>query len=273
MKLLKPILYTDMDGTLLNGQHAISHQNLSAIQEYTAAGGLFSIATGRSEAISEPFAAQLPITLPAILYNGAAIYDFARHCFLHTVLLPDPCIETILETSIRTYPEICIEGFMEGPIRLLNPAGQMDPYITKESQPFTVEAHKPGRHYIKFLLFGDPDRLRLVHDALAPQVSRFCTLIFSAPFYLEILPLSISKGTALVWISEHLQRPLEQFCAVGDYDNDAQMLSLAGLGAAPANGSIAAKRAASLLLRSHEEHALEDLIHNHLFMKEKGIPI
>ncbi|WP_443110792.1 HAD family hydrolase [Caloramator sp. mosi_1] len=41
-------------------------------------GGLFTVATGRTELNIKPFLKELPINCPAILYNGAAIYDLKK---------------------------------------------------------------------------------------------------------------------------------------------------------------------------------------------------
>lgn len=75
---MKPtILYSDLDGTLIR-DGAVSAANRKAIDTFLAAGGSFSIATGRSEETARLYAETLPLTAPAILYNGAAVYDYGR---------------------------------------------------------------------------------------------------------------------------------------------------------------------------------------------------
>ena len=49
--MMPSILYSDMDGTLIS-EGAISPENLDALRALTAAGGDFSIATGRPAPIS-----------------------------------------------------------------------------------------------------------------------------------------------------------------------------------------------------------------------------
>ncbi|MBR5496163.1 MAG: HAD hydrolase family protein, partial [Oscillospiraceae bacterium] len=44
----KLLLATDMDGTLLTTDKRITKENLDAIDKFTKAGGIFTIATGRS---------------------------------------------------------------------------------------------------------------------------------------------------------------------------------------------------------------------------------
>ena len=70
------LLFSDLDETLLNHQKEISAENRKALDYFTQEGGMFSIATGRSEVISRKFTQILPINHPAIIYNGCGIYDF-----------------------------------------------------------------------------------------------------------------------------------------------------------------------------------------------------
>ncbi len=71
------MLVTDMDGTLLDGKSRISEGNRRAIKRFIAGGGLFTVATGRMFKAVEPYLPALPMNVPAIVYNGAAIYDFS----------------------------------------------------------------------------------------------------------------------------------------------------------------------------------------------------
>ena len=76
-------LFTDIDGTLLNSQKEISQENIDSIHKLVEQGGHFSVATGRCAEITFPFVDNLPINAPAILFNGAAVYDIPNRTFLH----------------------------------------------------------------------------------------------------------------------------------------------------------------------------------------------
>ena len=47
MKYAGVALFTDLDGTLFNSQHAVSEKNRDAIARFTRQGGSFGISTGR----------------------------------------------------------------------------------------------------------------------------------------------------------------------------------------------------------------------------------
>jgi hydroxymethylpyrimidine pyrophosphatase-like HAD family hydrolase len=54
----------------------------------------------------------------------------------------------------------------------------------------------------------------------------------------------MNKAVGLAWLADHLGVKPAEVMAVGDNDNDAEMLRWAGLGVAMADGSPAALRAA-----------------------------
>ena len=83
----------------------------------------------------------------------------------------------------------------------------------------------------------------------------------SADIFLEMLPLGVSKGSAL---TEY--RKLEgfgdfTFVSIGDFDNDLEMIQAADVGACPANAQDCVKSAADIVLtRTNDEGAVAELI-------------
>ncbi len=51
----------------------------------------------------------------------------------------------------------------------------------------------------------------------------------SARVCLQVLPLGVSKGSALSWLLPQLGIALEHVMALGDGENDVEMLKLAGV--------------------------------------------
>ena len=54
----------------------------------------------------------------------------------------------------------------------------------------------------------------------------------TADCYLELLPGAATKGAALACLAAHLGMALDRVAAVGDQDNDLEMIRAAGLGIA-----------------------------------------
>lgn len=258
------ILYSDLDGTLIH-KESISDENRQAVRRLIEAGGEFSIATGRSEVTAHPFVDQLPLTLPAILYNGAAVYDFRTKTFLNRIFLPRAVFEGFTLLARRDFPEMTIQAFTGGPAVLLSAPENTDPYIIREKQAVR-HADRPQdcADCFKMVFYGQPDRLAELEAAFRQCAQEGYTCTYSAPFYLEVLPAGATKGSALLWLMERLGRDRDTVAAIGDFDNDVSMIQAAGLGAAPADAQPCAREAADVLTAPHTRHAVADLIERYM---------
>ena len=71
------VIYTDLDGTLLNDEKEVSVENRKAIEYFIENAGRFSIATGRAFEATEKYIKGLDIDIPAIVYIFCIfLFDF-----------------------------------------------------------------------------------------------------------------------------------------------------------------------------------------------------
>lgn len=254
-----PYLYCDIDGTLAD-QSIISEENVAALKKYRQAGGKLGLATGRVELITESYAKQLDVDLPCILYNGAAVYDFSTHTFLHTETVDTADVLAMMELGMKVYPQVSVEICPGGATVLANPHGVEDAFITREQQPFVYGKAEDCERIIKLMFYGEPQQLKQVEAAIRPAFGEKYRILFSQPVYLEVLPKAAGKESALAWISQNLNIPMEQICAMGDFDNDVGMIQLAGLGAAPADAPERVRKQADFISDAHNCHAAVKLV-------------
>ncbi|HLN64915.1 MAG TPA: HAD hydrolase family protein, partial [Symbiobacteriaceae bacterium] len=85
-------------------------------------------------------------------------------------------------------------------------------------------------------------------------------LVRSHTSYLEVLPPAGGKEEALKALLRHLQVPVEQSLAVGDFLNDVAMLQTAGLGVAMANAHPGLKAVARAETLSNMEDGVAALL-------------
>ena len=76
------IIMSDLDGTLLDDKKEISQRDMESINEFCDKGGMFTIATGRGYSMARPVAQKLKLRIPAVIFNGSAVYDFDKDEFL-----------------------------------------------------------------------------------------------------------------------------------------------------------------------------------------------
>lgn len=235
MKLKDILLVSDIDGTLIDSQYEIPPRNREAILRFMKKGGGFAIATGRSWESVLVCLGNLKVNRPCVLANGGLVYDLNCHKALSVQALP----ETAYQYTCRI-----MERFPKAGIEIFTPS---DLWIVRENDITRqhLENEKIGCRFGSAEEIQEPWCKMLVamkeQDELIAFTNSFChedvRFVASSDRYWEMLPKNIDKGSGLTELSRITGYPLEHIAAIGDYDNDIEMLQVAGITAAPSNAS------------------------------------
>lgn len=254
------LLVSDMDGTLLTRDKRISDRNMEAVRRFTSYGGRFTIATGRSVVSAERYVKLLELRQPAILFNGAAVYDYGKKGIIwHTDLIPE-AIDYVRDI-MRDFPTVGVEVLTEEQIHIPRWNRYVTRHVCTENLTYrlsTVDEISSG--WLKVLFALDHDLIPSLASYVREKNYAGVDFVESDQHYFEMLPQGNSKGTALLQLADILQVPHDHLIAVGDYYNDLEMIRKAYLGVAVSNAPNEVKDAADLVLGSHEEDAFADLI-------------
>ncbi len=263
MKKFEGILITtDLDGTLLRNDKSISKENLDAIEYFKENGGLFTIVTGRPPVIVGKIYDIVKPNAPIGCYNGGGIYDMEKKEYLWKLELSRDAMELVRYIDEK-FPEMSIQlcGFDNCYFCKTNES--MEKHIVSGGFPDIRCHYNEVTETLAKVLFADLEEENLfkLADLLSshPIAPNF-DFIRSDPEYYEILPKGVSKGNLTLKLAELLGIDKKKTIAVGDNDNDASMLSMAGIGFAVANASKAAKETANFVTVSNEEHAIAHII-------------
>jgi len=253
------LLITDMDGTLLDSSAKISKENKDAINRFIEGGGLFTVATGRMEKSVKRFFPELPLNVPAILYNGAAIYDFKKEKVLWQTTLPLDAIDPIIRV-IEKFPGMGVQIYHGGNIYFARQNEYTTAHMEREKlRPIIAEPAEIPRPWRKVLFAWDPEKLKVVEESLTGCGNLF-RYTYSEPFFLEILNRNTSKGNALKVLTEMLGISKSSVIAMGDNLNDIEMIEQASIGIAVENAHEALKVAADICCGHHDQNAVSQVI-------------
>ena len=253
------MLVTDMDGTLLDSKSRISEANQRAIKRFIAGGGLFTVATGRMFKAVEPYLPVLPMNIPAIVYNGAAIYDFSTNKILWQNCLPDN-LENVAEDIIGQFPGAGLEVFHGEDLYLPAQNEETAKHAIREGfHPISACLKDIPKPWFKMLVASKPEQLLEVEEFLKNRPEEFNS-VYSEPQFLELLDKSVSKGSALKRLAEMLNFPCDCIVVVGDNRNDIDMLKAAGTGIAVANAHRDTAGVADIICSHHDQDALAEVI-------------
>ena len=88
--------------------------------------------------------------------------------------------------------------------------------------------------------------------------------VFAEVTYLELSPEDVSKGSGLVRLCDALGIPVSRSIAVGDSDNDLEMLRTAGLAAAMGNANETVKKTADVITSDNNHDGCAEVILRYL---------
>jgi len=228
------LLVVDVDGTLVGEDKVVPPGVATAVRAAQARGARVCLATGRMWDAARPFADEVGADPPAILYNGALVYDFAADATLWAQRLSKRTAERMLP-ALRAFPQTSPLLFVHGKVYAERRTAFVDLYARRDR--LVVEIAPSFEQVldedpVKVLVVGRPEDLPPICRTIAALVGDEAAHVFSQADYLEFLPPGVSKGRALPMLARAVGVPLERVVAVGDNYNDLTMLQAAGLGIA-----------------------------------------
>ena len=229
------LLASDFDDTLYSWELRIPERNLEAIRYFIRQGGYFTVSTGRAHRTFAPHAPSVPLNAPAVLSNGACIYDFAADQCLEQTCLPDTAPKD-LETLMEEFSSLSLEVYHGEDIYVCNPNEITFAHLEKVNCDYTqcAIADMPTP-WVKAILHQEREVLLPVQTWLLDQYPDRYEAIFSNPRYLELTRKGSSKGGGIARVAQMLNVTPEHIYCVGDNQNDIPMLERSAIPFAPAN--------------------------------------
>ncbi len=249
-------LYCDLDGTLLDDRKRISAENIDAIRTFVDCGGKFGIASGRIPGLLGVVEQQLNINAPCILYNGAGLYHLTERRFLAVHPIDRSACARVVRRAVRSQKNICVQVFTDSAIYEINPDQQDDPVTVFEHIPVIKSPiEQVPDIFMKFVISQSPDQLTRLFKLLNTPCARSEFSLFrTSERYLEFVKKGVNKGVALSDVRSRCKDAKTIF-AIGDYENDIEMLAQADVGCAPANAIDSVKQTADIVLPVDNNHS------------------
>ena len=255
----RKLLVCDLDDTLLDSNCEISVGNRNALMRFVGNGNLFTIATGRDERSVRTFLPNLPINIPAILHNGATLYDFSSDTVLWERYFNINIVPTILKI-MRSFPTIGVEVYGDQSIYILRSNDIIFEHVLRDQFiPIHLKPENLTYPIKKVILAGEIPLLMNIESFLKTE-ERALRFVYSRPDFLELLHPEASKGNALMELVSILGLDNNSTIAVGDNLNDLDMIQNAYIGIAVENAHVKLKESANYCCRNHDDDAIVQVI-------------
>ena len=271
---------SDMDGTLLNSQSAISPTTAAILSRVISSGALFTVATARTPATVVPLLSGVGVKLPYIVMTGAAMWNNSTRGY-----------ECVRAFSPATVSHIC--GIFE--------RHGLHPLVYRRHGSF-LEVHHTGDYSaqeqqfvaerqnleLKRFMPDDPDysqspddallifsmqnyeSLRAVRDEIAATTQ--CSVMFYHDIFdpqsgiLELYASGTSKSAAIATLASRVGA--DRVVVFGDNRNDIDMMQHATHAVAVAGAVPETKAAASEIIGSNDADSVARWIEKDFFSRQ-----
>jgi len=249
----------DADGTMLDPDHVLRPQVADAISEARESGLQVHVATGRAR--SGPWVEQLLAAgfgpagvflqgLTAFNDSGERIHDaklapsvlnaVQKACDGEDVAITAYCHERLLCLSLNE-ATACYAAY-----------GEAQPEACS-----SLNDYEPNKLLILASAEKLPELRKRLEDALWWQPAR---VVIALDWTIEILPARMSKGAGVRVLLDSLGLKPSRVMAVGDGENDLELIRMVGLGVAMGNAVPRLKKAAVCTVASNAEAGVAQAI-------------
>ncbi len=262
------LVAVDIDGTLVDADLIVRPKTRRALLECAKKGVKVTLATGRMFKSALPYARKVGIDVPIITYNGALVKDSGSGEIYHHRTVPmhlahkviSLCQEMDLQLNIYLDDECYVKEYndwsrvYEGIAGIRTRAiGNLKEFLNREPT--------------KFIICAQPEELDSHMGILEESLGKELYLTRSRPIFVEIHHPAVSKAEGLEVLGKHWGIKLYEMMAVGDADNDLEMLQAAGWGVAMGNAPREVKEKADWVTGTIAEEGLVSALEKFILKK------
>ncbi len=243
------LLALDIDGTILNSQHKLTERTIKAVQKTIELSVKVVLVTGRRFHAALPIAQELGcLDMPLITHNGAlskdprtlAVFDYNpldKNLAQELVLLGrDYKADTLCCDNPQTEGLLIYDHISDSNVRLKAYIAMFHQYTCQVRDLYHYITHPP----IQIFYVGNCDLMDEINNKLTQELHGQAKVVLTAyrPANMAILDVInpiCSKGAALKTLAESLNIEQNEVMAIGDNQNDLEMLQYAGFAVMMAN--------------------------------------
>ena len=265
---MKKLYITDLDGTLLNQNASISPYSEQVIKKIIKQGIHFTIATGRSPIRIFSILQNIPLKLPVIIMNGAAIYDIENQKCLSTVPICKTSFQRILDTEQKANLRggyILTQNNQLNGIITVSPTLLLQTYLkTSDLTLIHSNLEQKDEETLLYALYMDSSvqKLQFMYNTLKHDSNIICD--FYKDVYqqncwcLEITSSQATKYSAIQFLRTY--GSYDYVTGFGDSWNDISLFQACDESYAVANASSKLKAIATATIKSNIEDGVADFL-------------
>ncbi|MDR1001374.1 MAG: Cof-type HAD-IIB family hydrolase [Clostridiales bacterium] len=272
--ILYKMALLDIDGTLVTTWKSITKQTKNVIKRISDNGVIICLCTGRNVNSTIPVHRALRLSTPCMCVDGMVMYDVARRSAIFENALPHGVMSDVLDIVAQydVNVEVITDKRYYWYVKNKNIRGY--DFYTQDNNSLLIKlgsipykiwfgvrniknlqlVKTKGEKIYEVVAIGAPDQTDAVKAALGGITTTHGCEVLTRLLWsnqLFITAKDVGKSHGLRILCEHFNIKPSEVVAIGDDDNDIDMLKSAGMGVAMGNASDAVKNSADFVTRTN----------------------
>ena len=249
------IVFVDLDGTLKNSHQKISMKNKVIIEKLSNLGILIVFTTGRPLNYTISLSKQFSASNYVISSNGAEIYNYFNKKIIYNSIIPK---ETIIKLNelIKKYNLFFIancllksytnKDFGDPGKKIVN---SLEDILDEKISQLIVESFD-----IETMKIFKKELMNIPNIKIANKSQN--TKDSNKILFYDITNKEVTKGNAIKILCDYLKIDINKTMAIGDSDNDIEMLQIANIKIAMSNATDSLKKVAKFITLSNDQEGV-----------------
>ncbi|HSA06332.1 MAG TPA: Cof-type HAD-IIB family hydrolase [Candidatus Gastranaerophilales bacterium] len=244
------LIALDVDGTIMDKNYRISDRVKKAISAAVEKGIYVLIATGRMYSATVPIAAELALKTPLIVYQGSLIKEFynSDKTLLHHNIDKEIAYRIINDARQK---DVQINVYLDDKLYVENNFPILQEYAIKRN----ISVYKLNRFEdvedffpTKILIMdSDADKTENLAREFKKKYSDELYITKSTDYFCEFVNKKCSKADGISFLAQKWNINQDEIMAIGDHENDIEMIEFAGLGVAMGNSHESVQKRADFI--------------------------
>lgn len=256
----KPIklVAIDLDGTLLNSRHQLSARNRAALEAALRCGIEVVLATGKTRQAARDLIDSLPLASPGVYMQGLITYNADGSVRNRIVMAKQTAAGVIALAEAFGFSALAYSDNRAFGLRVDAVTSKLTEYGEPQVETIADWSHFLERVDInKLIIYGAEAQVAALRQAIDAQLKHAVHVTrANIAGMIEVLPANTSKGQAVKRLLAELDIDPANCLAVGDGENDIEMLQAVGIGIAMGNATPLLKDVADVIVPSNDEDGL-----------------